>query len=267
MDWSTLFAGRNRYVAAINSYWDGYVDQQGITRIDGQARFVDAKTILVKGEQYSADHIVIATGGRPIVPRMPGAELGITSDGFFALETQPKRVAIIGGGYIGVELAGMLRTFGTEVTIVALEDRVLALFDPLISETLAENMGSHGIEMHLEFEVVALEQDNEGLALVARDGSRLQTDAPPHSDGAAVLAAVRPERLHLDPTAGPNRIDGVVEASAYHGLDLQLRLTTALSDTPVVVRLTADAATARPLSEGDPVTLYWAAENTRVFPA
>jgi glutathione-disulfide reductase len=173
MDWSTLVAGRNGYVSAINRYWDRYVDQQGITRIEGQARFVDAKTILVEGERYSADHIVIATGGRPIVPRMPGAELGITSDGFFALEARPKRVAIIGGGYIGVELAGMLRTFGTEVTIVALEDRVLALFDPMISETLAENMGMHGIEMHLEFEVVALEKDDGGLALVARDGTSL----------------------------------------------------------------------------------------------
>jgi pyruvate/2-oxoglutarate dehydrogenase complex dihydrolipoamide dehydrogenase (E3) component len=87
---------------------------------------------------------------------------------------RPKRVAIIGGGYIGVELAGVSAgTFGTEVTIVALEDRVLALFDPMISETLAENMGMHGIEMHLEFEVVALEKDAEGLALVARDGERL----------------------------------------------------------------------------------------------
>ena len=106
-----------------------------------------------------------------------------------------------------------------------------------------------------------------GGALVARNGSRLQTDTPPRSDGAAVLAAVRPERLHLDPSAGENRLDGVVEATAYHGLDLQLRLKTALSDTPVVVRLTADAASAHPLSEGDPVTLYWAAANTRVFPA
>lgn len=173
LDWSKLVAGRQRYVAAINEYWDGYVERQGITRIQGQARFVDAKTIAVGDQHYSADHLVIATGGRPIVPRMPGAELGITSDGFFALETQPKRVAIIGGGYIGVELAGVLRAFGSEVTVVALEDRLLFLFDPMISETLAENMSAEGIEMRLEFEVAALEQDADGLSLVARDGARL----------------------------------------------------------------------------------------------
>jgi glutathione-disulfide reductase len=173
LDWGKLVAGRNQYIANINGYWDGYVERLGLTRIQGYARFVDARTVAVGDAHYTADHIVIATGGRPIVPRMPGAELGITSDGFFALEEQPKRVAIIGGGYIGVELAGVLSAFGTEITMVALEDRVLALFDPLISETLAENMERHDIDMHLQFEVAGLERDEQGLVLAARDGQRL----------------------------------------------------------------------------------------------
>ncbi|MBK1723390.1 glutathione-disulfide reductase [Thiocystis violacea] len=173
LDWKTLIDGRNGYVAKINSYWDGYVERLGITRIDGYARFVDAHTIAVGDQHYSADHIVIATGGRPIVPGMPGNELGITSDGFFALEEQPKRVAIIGGGYIGVELAGVLRAFGTEVTIVALEDRLLWLFDPLISATLEANMKAAGTDIHLEFEVAGLEREPSGLVLAASDGQRL----------------------------------------------------------------------------------------------
>ncbi|NEX19822.1 glutathione-disulfide reductase [Thiorhodococcus mannitoliphagus] len=173
LDWEKLVAGRNRYVANINTYWDGYADRLGITRIDGFARFVDAQTIAVGDQHYSAAHIVIATGGRPIVPRMPGHELGITSDGFFALEKQPKRVAIIGGGYIGVELAGVLRSFGTEVTTVALEDRVLWQFDPLVSDTLRENMEAAGIQVHLEFEVASLERESSGLTMAASDGQRL----------------------------------------------------------------------------------------------
>ena len=173
IDWGKLVAGRNQYVADINGYWDGYVERIGATLIRGEARFVDSKTIAVGDQRYSADHIVIATGGRPIVPRMPGHELGITSDGFFALEEQPKRVAIIGGGYIGVELAGVLRSLGTEVTVVALEDRALWLFDPLISATLEANMRAAGIDMHLQFEVSALERDSAGLMLVAKDGARL----------------------------------------------------------------------------------------------
>ncbi|QGU31547.1 glutathione-disulfide reductase [Thermochromatium tepidum] len=173
LDWGKLVAGRDRYIAAINRYWDDYVERLGITCVNGLARFVDARTVAVGDQHYTADHIVIATGGRPIVPRMPGAELGITSDGFFALERQPKRVAIIGGGYIGVELAGVLSALGTEITIVALEDRLLALFDPLISATLAENMQQHGIDIHLQFEVAAIERDAQGLVLAARDGQRL----------------------------------------------------------------------------------------------
>ncbi|QIK36870.1 glutathione-disulfide reductase [Caldichromatium japonicum] len=173
VDWSRLVEGRNRYVAAINAYWEGYVERLGIAHLKGTARLVDARTVAVGDELYSAEHLVIATGSRPIVPRLPGAELGITSDGFFALAEQPKRVAIIGGGYIGVELAGVLRALGSEVTVVALEDRLLWLFDPLVSQVLAENMRTSGIEIHLEFEVAALERDEQGIALIARDGQRL----------------------------------------------------------------------------------------------
>jgi pyruvate/2-oxoglutarate dehydrogenase complex dihydrolipoamide dehydrogenase (E3) component len=147
---------------------------QGITHIHGRARFVDRHTVEVDGERYSADHIAIATGGRPIVPPVPGAELGITSDGFFQLTEQPKRVCVVGGGYIGVELAGVLRALGSAVTVVALEDRVLETFDPLVSETVAHNMAQDGIEMHLPFAVASLERQGDGIAVYAQDGSALK---------------------------------------------------------------------------------------------
>ena len=100
-DWQKLVEGRESYISGIHRYWDGYVADSGITRINGFARFIDAQTVTVGERRYSAEHIVIATGGQPIVPPVPGAELGITSDGFFALKNQPRRVAIIGAGYIG----------------------------------------------------------------------------------------------------------------------------------------------------------------------
>jgi glutathione reductase (NADPH) len=173
IDWPRLVAERDRYIARINDYWEGYATELGMTRLTGQARFVDARTIAVGDARYTADHIVIATGSAPIVPGMPGAEFGITSDGFFALPEQPRRVAIIGGGYIGVELAGVLRALGSEVTLVALEDRMLFAFDDQTSEVLAENMAEQGIETHLGFEVAGLAETPNGKALLRRGGERL----------------------------------------------------------------------------------------------
>jgi len=174
-DWARLVQGRQNYIGMINRYWDGYVAEQGITRIDGRARFVDARTLEVEGRRYSADHIVIATGGRPVVPPVPGAELGITSDGFFQLERQPERVAIIGAGYIGVELAGVLQALGSQVTLVALEARVLESFDPMISEVLMQEMHRQGISLHMRFQVSGLARTERGIALDAADGTRLDS--------------------------------------------------------------------------------------------
>ncbi len=171
-DWAALLAARERYVADIRRYWNGYVGEVGITRIDGRARFMEAHTLVVDGKHYTADHIVIATGGHPLVPSVPGAELGITSDGFFALREQPRRVAVIGGGYIGVELAGVLQALGSEVALVAREDRVLERFDPMISEVLGNQMRRQGIALHLGRAVTALQREPLGIAVVA-DGERL----------------------------------------------------------------------------------------------
>jgi glutathione-disulfide reductase len=172
-DWQRLVRGRDTYIHHINDYWDGYVADNGITRIQGRASFVDGHRIEVDGEIYSAEHIVIATGGHPIVPPLPGAELGITSDGFFELTEQPRRVAVIGGGYIGVELAGMLAALGSEVTVVALEERLLEVFDPMISQVLTHEMQQQGIALRLSFQVAGLARTAAGIALDAIDGERL----------------------------------------------------------------------------------------------
>jgi glutathione reductase (NADPH) len=132
-DWKTLVEGREGFIAGILDYWNGYIAGEGITHIHGRARFIDNRTVDVDGDYYTAEHIVIATGGQPIVPPVPGKELGITSDGFFALEEQPRNICVVGGGYIGVELAGVLRALGSEVTVVALESRVLETFDNIVS--------------------------------------------------------------------------------------------------------------------------------------
>ena len=172
-DWQKLVNGRENYISNINQYWNSYVDDSGIDRISGQARFVSDNTVEVNGQLYTAEHIVIATGGRPIVPTVPGAELGITSDGFFALTEQPRKVAVIGGGYIGVELSGVLRALGSEVTIIALEDRLMELFDPMISDVLSEEMRRQGIRVQTGFQVSALAQQDTGIELISKDDTTL----------------------------------------------------------------------------------------------
>ena len=105
-NWSILKQARDAYIERLNQVYGVGLADNKVDLIPGYARFVDPHTVEVNGEQINADHIVIATGGRPILPQIPGAELGITSNGFFELETQPRRVAVVGAGYIAVELAG-----------------------------------------------------------------------------------------------------------------------------------------------------------------
>jgi len=166
---------------------------------------------------YRADHIVIATGGAPIIPPIPGAELGITSDGFFELTEQPKRVAVIGGGYIGAELAGVMRALGTEVSLFGLEDRLLIAFDDMISETLAKEMTQQGIELNLGVEVNALEQHADGITVSTKQGAK-------HSGFDSVIWAIgrRPNTASLNvELAGVKRLDnGMIPTDDYQNTNV-----------------------------------------------
>ncbi|RMD10115.1 FAD-dependent oxidoreductase, partial [Klebsiella pneumoniae] len=102
--------------------------------IKGYAKFVDEKTLRVNGELVTANHILIATGGEPALPSIPGAEFGITSDGFFALKELPKKVAVVGAGYIAVELAGVLQQLGSETHLFVRKHAPLRNFDPLLTD-------------------------------------------------------------------------------------------------------------------------------------
>ena len=190
VNWNALVKGRQQYVADINQYWDGYVDESGIAMIEGTAHFVDKHTVDVDGVTLSAKHIVIATGGQPMVPPVPGAELGITSDGFFALEQQPKNIAVIGAGYIGVELSGVMKALGSKVTLVAMENKVLSVFDGMISEVLEQSMRDQGITMKLGYQVNALEQTDNGIAVCSATGDKL------HGFDAVIWAVGRSANTH-----------------------------------------------------------------------
>ena len=111
-DWPALKRKRDAYVLRLNGIYERNLQTKGVTLLRGAARFVNKNTVEVNGAFFTARHIVIATGGVATLPALPGAELGITSDGFFSLERRPKRVAVVGSGYIACELAGAFHELG-----------------------------------------------------------------------------------------------------------------------------------------------------------
>ena len=121
-NWPVMVANRRAYIERIHASYGKVLATNDITLIKGYATFVDDHTIEVDGEQYSAPHITIATGGRPRLPDIPGAEYGIDSDGFFDLDQQPERAIVVGAGYIAVELAGVLHSLGTKTDLVIRSD-------------------------------------------------------------------------------------------------------------------------------------------------
>jgi glutathione reductase (NADPH) len=161
-DWSKLVAKREKYIAGINTWYHGYLKELGIDEIEGEASFVDANTIAVNGKHYTARDIVIATGTEPSLADIPGVEHAITSDGFFALQQQPECVAIVGSGYIAVELAGVLNALGSKVSLYLRKEHVLGEFDSLLQTTLMERLGQSGIEIRLRCQVMAIERNADG---------------------------------------------------------------------------------------------------------
>jgi glutathione reductase (NADPH) len=148
LDWNHLVKNREAYIERIHGAYQRGFDANNVTVIEGFAKFVDKNTVEVNGTLYTADHITIATGGRPSIPDIEGAEFGIDSDGFFALTEQPKSVAVIGAGYIAVELAGVFHGLGTKTDLLVRKDKPLRTFDEMLSTTLVEQMAKHGPTLH-----------------------------------------------------------------------------------------------------------------------
>jgi glutathione reductase (NADPH) len=148
LNWSKLVESRQAYIGRIHQSYDNVLGKNKIEVIKGFAKFVDEKTVEVNGELYTAEHILVAVGGRPSIPNIPGAEHGIDSNGFFELQEQPKRVAVIGAGYIAVEIAGVLHALGTKTDLFVRKESPIRSFDPTIIETLVNVMAQEGPTLH-----------------------------------------------------------------------------------------------------------------------
>lgn len=167
--WPKLKQARDIYIQNLNAHYRTSLQDNHVSLIQGQARFIDPHTVEVEGERYTAEHILIATGGRPVVPEIPGADFGITSDGFFELEQRPKRVAIVGAGYIAVELAGMLNALGSEVSLLLRRRHFLGRFDVVLREALMEGMLEDGIEILPRTQIIEIVRESGKLTLHCED--------------------------------------------------------------------------------------------------
>ena len=169
-DWSALRQKRDDYIHRLNGIYRNNLDKRGVDCIEGNGRFVDPNTVVVGETAYTADRIVIATGGYPIVPDIPGAALGMTSDGFFALDQRPQKVALLGSGYIAVELAGVFNALGSDTTVLVRKEGVLRSFDTMLREELESAMRADGIDLVTGFCPEALLQTDGGITISSEGG-------------------------------------------------------------------------------------------------
>ncbi len=172
-DWAQLKASRDAYIERLNGIYANNLDRRGVTHIAGYAKFVDANTVSVDGEHYTADRITIATGGYPRLPDIPGAELGFTSDGFFELETRPQRVAVVGSGYVAVEIGGVFKALGSDVTLMLRKKSALRSFDTMLQDELLSAMAGDGIDIQREFVPVEARSEADGYRIRSEDGRDL----------------------------------------------------------------------------------------------
>ncbi len=174
LDWGALVSARDAYIRRLNGIYERNLDKSEVDFISGHARFVDAHTVAVDGQHYQAERFVIATGGVPGRPGIPGGDLGIDSDGFFAMSDRPEKVAVVGAGYIAVELAGVLHQLGSDVSLVVRRERPLRSFDEAIQEAYVHSTTQHGPTLVNHFTPSGLEAAWGGYTLHAEDGRTLE---------------------------------------------------------------------------------------------
>jgi glutathione reductase (NADPH) len=188
-DWPALIAAKDHEIARLNGIYRRLLDQAGAKIFDARARFIDAHTLDVGGERVTAEKIVIATGGHPTGLEIPGAEHAIISDDAFYLPSMPKRVAIVGSGYIAVEFAGIFAGLGAQTHLVYRQPLPLRGFDEDIRAALAEALTANGVLLHPDTLPMGIKPTSGGKCLSLSDGSMLDVDLVFFATGRAANTA------------------------------------------------------------------------------
>lgn len=182
-DWSTLRDNKQVEISRLNAIYRRLLTGVDATLLDGRARIVDRHTVAIGKRHYSAERILIATGGWPHIPEFPGSDLAITSNEVFDLEHFPQRLVIVGGGYIAVEFAGIFNGLGSRVTQLYRGPLFLRGFDADIRAHAAQEIRKSGVNLRFETQVSAIKQGRSGLQVHLSDGSVLEADAVLYATG------------------------------------------------------------------------------------
>ncbi|MDF1637869.1 glutathione-disulfide reductase [Alcanivorax jadensis] len=175
-DWATLRDNKSREIQRLNGIYQRILDQAGVTVFEGHGKVLGQGRVAVDDQELSAANILIATGGKPFVPEFPGCELARISDDLFYLETLPERVAVVGGGYIATEFAGILHGLGCQVTQVYRGGLFLRGFDGDIRQFVAEQMRGQGVDLKFNSDVIRLDVVGSGKQVTYQDGSQQTFD-------------------------------------------------------------------------------------------
>lgn len=177
-DWTTLRNNKDSEIARLNGIYQGLLERAGVQIIAGRARLLDAHTVEIDGATHSAERILIATGGKPIVPEIPGREHALTSNEVFSLEALPKRMMIVGAGYIALELGSILCALGVDVSLIHRGEEILRGFDHDLRCHLHDELEAKGMRITLETQVKELRQTGSAFEALLDNGEVLQTDFP-----------------------------------------------------------------------------------------
>ena len=182
-DWATLIRNKDREIARLNEVYRKLLDQSGVKQIEGRARIVDQNTVAIGDRTFSAKNILIATGSWPSVPEIPGIEHAITSNEAFHLKQLPRRVIVVGGGYIAVEFASIFHGLGAETTELYRGPLFLRGFDHDVRQVLAEEMRKKEIDLRFDLNIESIEQADDHLLATLSDGSKLEADQIMYATG------------------------------------------------------------------------------------
>jgi len=211
-DWPTLIENKNREIARLNGIYQRLLEQAGATIVRGAARLLDAHSVAVGERRLRSERILIATGGWPQVPAVPGAEHVLTSNDIFHLETLPHRTVVVGGGYIAVEFAGIFNGLGRATTQLYRGALFLRGFDDDARRFLAEEMRKKGIDLRFDADIARITRDLGELELTLTDGSSLRCDLVLYATG----RKPNTRGLGLQQVGVSLRADGAIEVDANY---------------------------------------------------